>query len=175
MDVQPDDILPEAEPDDLSKLSMGELRAFRDALQEVEDGYSYARRVVQGRLDTLLAELALHSGAGDPTDGGLLQVLPDALASNVRGPGLPRPTRELEPPAWADRLLADLDEAVSPSTMAELEHTDTERLAEMIEQVSVLERELSAARTTLHVRIDRLQEELISRYRAGAKVDDLLT
>jgi hypothetical protein len=173
MRVTPEDLIAVNEPEDLTAPSMVELRAFRDAYQEVENGLSYVRRVVQGRLDTILAELGRRGG--EPTEVDLIHLLPDVLAANVRGPGLPRPTRDMDPPPWADDLVAELDEVVTPRQMADIEQLSDAQLTAAVERIALLEREVSQARTRLHRRIDRIQEELIGRYRAGASVDDLLS
>lgn len=41
--------------------------------------------------------------------------------------------------------------------------------------MGALERRLSDSRRDLHRRIDRIQDELVGRYRSGASVDDLLS
>jgi hypothetical protein len=173
MRVNPEDLIRTNEPDDLSALPMAELRAFRNAFQEVESGFSYARRVVQGRLDTVMAELDRRVG-GDTSELDLIRILPKVLAANVRGPGLPRPTRDIDPPEWADDLLVELDEALTPRQLADIEDFGEGELTAAAERIAALERDISEARTRLHRRIDRLQEELIGRYREGASVDDLL-
>ncbi|MFG0258709.1 MAG: hypothetical protein ACF8LK_00030 [Phycisphaerales bacterium JB041] len=96
MRIQPEEVIAEHEPDDLATLDMPELRAWRERLQQVEYGFSYARRVTQGRLDTLMAELERRR-AGD-TDTDVVGAMPAALGNHISGPGLPRPTRDLEPP-----------------------------------------------------------------------------
>jgi hypothetical protein len=172
MRVTPEDLIVVNEPEDLSAPSMVELRAFRDAYQEVENGLSYVRRVVQGRLDTILAELGRRGG--EPSEVDLIHLLPEVLSANVRGAGLPRPTRDFDPPAWTDDLTAELDEILTPRQMGELDQLDNTMLTAAAERIAKLEVEVSEARTRLHGRIDRIQEELISRYRDGASVDDLL-
>jgi len=152
------------------------LRAWRERLQSVEYGYSYARRVTQGRLDTLLGELERRRTDDTPgdTSGDLVGSISETLSTHISGPGLPRPTRDLEPPDWADELVAELDDIMGPSQLAALHDVDLETLADAAERTSTLEHELSEARGTLHKRIDRVQAELIARYRDGAGVDDLL-
>lgn len=174
MRVTPEDLIKVDEPEDLGACSMAELRAFRDACGEVENGLSYARRLVQGRLDTILAELSRRAG-DDPGGTDLIELLPVVLSVNVRGPGLPRPTREIDPPEWTDDLLVELDEALGPARLAVLEELPDAELSGAVERIAVLEGEISEARSALHDRIDRIQEELIGRYRAGASVDDLLS
>lgn len=160
------------EPDDLGELAMPELRQRREHLQEVEYGYSYARRVVQGRLDTLLAELDRRGTAKE--NDSPLQAMPETLGNKIQGNGLPRPTRGLEPPDWADELLVECDRAVSPDALAHLHDLDARTLGEIASRVAAIENELSETRTALHRRIDRVQAELISRYQEGAGVEDLL-
>lgn len=172
MRIQPEEVIAEHEPDDLATLDMPELRAWRERLQQVEYGFSYARRVTQGRLDTLMAELERRR-AGD-TDTDVVGAMPAALGNHISGPGLPRPTRDLEPPEWADRLVEELDDFIGPSQLGALHEVDLETLTDAAQRTSELENEISGARTKLHERIDRVQAELISRYRDGAAVDDLL-
>jgi len=159
------------EPDDLSSCSMPELRAVRDAYQQVENGLSYARRMIQGRLDIVSIELERRSGA---TGGDLVGQLSSALANNTRGPGMPRPPQDLEPPAWANSIVEELDTVVGPADLARLDSMDEASLASVAERIGALEQRVSGARRDVHGRIDRIQDELISRYRDGASVDDLL-
>lgn len=174
MRIHPQDLIVEHEPDDLADLDMSELRAWRERLQTVEYGYSYARRVTQGRLDTIMGELERRRSGDTGTD--LVGSMPETLSTHISGPGLPRPTRDdLEPPDWADDLVAELDDILGPSQLATLQEVDLDTLADSAQLTSTLEHELSEARSTLHRRIDRVQAELIARYRDGAGVDDLLS
>jgi len=167
-----DDLITITEPADLAGCSMADLRVIRDHYQDVEHGLSYARRIVQGRLDTLTVELERRRD--DAPDADLLGRLPEALAAHTRGPGLPRPVRDLEPPAWADDLLVELDEILPPSRLGELTELGESELSDAAARIGGLERQLSGMRSELHRRIDRIQDELVGRYRDGAAVDDLL-
>jgi hypothetical protein len=159
------------EPADLGSCSMHDLRAVRDAYQDVENGLSYARRMVQGRLDTVSSELERRRGV-DTSE--LVDRLPSALAGNTRGPGMPRPPQDLAPPEWAASVVAELDAFIGPGELGRLADLDDARLATAAEQIATYEREVSNARREVHTRMDRIQEELIARYRDGASVDDLL-
>ncbi len=172
MRIQPEELIVEHEPDDLAELDMTELRSWRERLQSVEYGFSYARRVTQGRLDTLMGELERRRRG---TDEDVLDSMATTLGNNIAGPGLPRPTRDLDPPDWADDLVAELDDIMGPAQLASIRTIDLDDLADSAQEVSTLEHELSQARNILHKRIDRVQAELISRYRDGAAVDDLLS
>lgn len=170
--TQPEDLIVEHEPEDLAGLDMAELRQWRERLQTVEYGYSYARRVVQGRLDTLMGELERRrTGTADP---GLVETMSETMGKHISGPGLPRPTRELEPPEWADDLLGELEDIMGPAELSRLREIDLDDLADAAQRTSTFEHELSAARGVLHKRIDKVQAELIDRYRRGAGVEDLL-
>jgi hypothetical protein len=158
-------------PDDLAGCSLADLRAIRDHYQDVENGVSYARRMVQGRLDTVSVELERRREGGD---ADLMERLPDALAAHSRGPGLPRPMPDLEPPAWADDLLAPADEVLTPSRLAHIAELSDGDLDLAASRLGDVERELSRMRQDLHRSIDRVQDELVGRYRSGAPVDDLL-
>jgi hypothetical protein len=170
--IELDELITITEPSDLSSCSLTDLRVIRDHYQDVENGLSYARRMVQGRLDTVTVELERR---GDGGDSDLIGRLPEALAAHTRGPGLPRPVRELEPPAWSDDLLVELDEILPPARLGSISELDEGELIGVAARIGELEREISALRNDLHRRIDRVQDELVGRYRDGATVDDLLT
>jgi hypothetical protein len=170
--IQLDQLISIDEPDDLGPCSLTDLRSIRDHYQDVESGLSYARRIVQGRLDTVTVEFERRRD--ENSDGDLIGRLPEALAAHTRGPGLPRPVRGLEPPDWADDLLVELDEILPPSELGAIGTLDEVGLSTVAAKIGELERDLSALRHELHRRIDRVQDELVGRYRDGAAVDDLL-
>ncbi len=174
MRIELDELITIDEPADLGACSLATLREVRDHYQDVENGLSYARRIVQGRLDTVSVELERRGDGGAGGPGDLLERLPDALAAHTRGPGLPRPIRDLEPPVWADHLLVELDEILTPSQLAEIDDLDAADLTTAAARMGDVERDLSAMRHEVHRRIDRVQDELVGRYRSGATVDDLL-
>lgn len=161
------------EPADLSTVDLADLRELRARLDTVENGLSYARRIVQGRLDTLGVEVDRRR-SGDQTDDGIVGRLTGALAEHTRGSGLPRPPAELEPPEWAHEIIAEADEYLTPGQFSDLAVVGDGELSDSIERMAEMERTLSATRRELHGRIDRVQAELVDRYRSGASVDDLL-
>ena len=161
-----------SEPENLDGCSLPELREIRDHYQNLENGLSYARRIVQGRLDTVTVELDRRTQG--VMDNDVLERLPDALAAHSRGPGLPRPVRVVEPPEWADEIVLELDEILTPSELGQLTALPAERLTHAALGISELEKAVSKLRHEMHDRIDRVQDELIGRYQSGASVDDLL-
>ncbi len=162
-----------SDPSDLSSRSLADLREIRTRYEEIENGLSYSRRIIQGRLDTIAVELDRRDD--DSSEEDVIARLPDALAAHTRGPGLPRHAGELEPPEWSDRITSELDEILTPMNLSRLSELDDSELRRATAEIGTLEREVSEFRREIHRRIDRLQEELITRYQSGATVDDLLT
>lgn len=164
------------EPTDLSDVQLPELRSYRDHYQDIENGLSFARRILQGRIDMLTVEIDRRSATrSSDDDAGLMERLPDALAAHTRTSGIPRPTQELEPPSWAYDLVSEADAICGPNDVGNLSDASTEQVTEWITKLGDLEKLISQNRSELHDRIDRIQAQLIDRYRSGAGVDDLLT
>lgn len=176
MDFALEELMEVKEPTDLSNVQLPELRSFRDHYQDIENGLSFARRILQGRIDTLTVEIERRTTSKSPgTDSGLIERLPDALAAHTRTTGIPRPTQELEPPDWAYELVAEADAICGANDLGNLADTSTDQVTEWIAQLGGLEKLISQKRSELHDRIDRIQAQLIDRYRSGAGVDDLLS
>ncbi|MDF4251487.1 MULTISPECIES: ABC transporter substrate-binding protein [unclassified Streptomyces] len=162
--------LREPERPDLTALSLRELRILRRSAQQDEADLSYVRRLLQGRIDILGAELARRSSAGSP----LLDLLPQILAdgpsshrSSARHVTLAAPRSE-EYRALAEEMLAEVELSdLKARTDGEL-HDATARLIRYEQQVS--ERRQSLQQTA-----DECSTEIARRYREGeAQVDDLL-
>ncbi len=162
--------------EDLGSLSLDELRARRDRGQAVENSLSYVRRLIHGRLDIVRGELERRrSGAARADLDDIIARLPELLADGSRSDSLPRPPQDMAPGADADALVADLEARVPASVIGSLPDLDDDRLAEVADTLTAHERAISVGRNDLHVVIDRLHAEIISRYQAGnATVDSLL-
>lgn len=157
--------------DTLGTCSMVELRALRADAEQEEVDLSYMRRLVQGRIDLLQAELAQRANAGD---GRVMDSLSAILAAD-RGDtfGLGRhsvltPSRVDEHRRYVERLVSDVD--VSNIT----ERTD-DQLRDGIQKLHAEERRVSDQRRAVQVVVDACTAELTRRYRDGeADVSDLL-
>ena len=168
-----DELLGAADTSELGSRSLEDLRLVRDRLTSVELGLSYGRRMAQGRLDIITCELERRAGA--PTTDDLLGRLPEVLARQNRGEGMPRPVRDGELPEFADVIVADLDRLVLPTELAGVTDLSDQRLAEITGRLGEVESGISTKRHEVHRLIDEVQEEIVSRYRSGAaSVDDLL-
>lgn len=165
----------------LGTLSLAELRALRRDAQQEEADLSYLRRLLQGRIDILQAELARRSAPESPApdapepDAHVLDRLPEILTdgpSNVRSSArhvtLGTPHSE-EYRQLAEEMLADVELSdLAARTDGEL-HTAMARLVRHEQQVSRCRRKLQET-------VDGCSAEITRRYREGeARVDDLLS
>lgn len=168
--------------DDLQGMDLPTLREHRTVAEQEEADLSYARRLLQGRLDLLGAEEARRVGAdGAPaavtrvrTDAELVASLTDVLADPRRTDhGMGRYT-SVEPSRVGEhRRRAEL--AVADPTMSNLTAMDDDQLAAARERLEDLEQELSADRHRVQVAMDACTEEITRRYRDGVvTIDDAL-
>lgn len=151
-----------------------EVRALRAECQSVETGVSYLRRVVQGHLDIVAAELARRREGGDPADvSNLIDQLPTILAGHLRAPGLGRLPSGVGPGKIDAELEARLD--VEVAELDDLASVADDRLVASRDRLTALEHEISETRKALFSQIDALQAELTRRYRTGeASIESLL-
>ncbi|MGW2722154.1 RsiG family protein [Streptomyces sp. NPDC001492] len=165
--------LPAGPPEhDLAVLSLPELRALRRDAQREEADLSYVRRLLQGRIDILRAELTRRSPAGA---GSVVERLPEILTdaparhrSSARHVTLGTPYNE-----EYGRLAADMLAEVELSDLAA--RTDLELNTAMGRLVRY-EQQVSLRRQRLQRTTDDCSGEITRRYREGeAQVDDLLT
>jgi hypothetical protein len=151
--------------DELAARDPDEVRAMRAEAQRVEAKLSYVRRLVQGRLDIVSAELARRAEGAAPDDlSTLVERLPEILADRSRAPGPGRLPTNLVPPDDGDDLTGELDRI---SNLASLPDLSAEELEGVSERLKTLERQVSARRRAMFGVIDSLQAELASRYEHG--------
>jgi hypothetical protein len=158
--------------EDIEGLDLEELRVRRADADQEEVDLSYARRLLQGRLDILRAEEASRRGEGPfgrqpRTDAEIVAALSRILADEQRQTrGMGRhvsgatPTRVGEHRREAERAVAD----VGGSDLAAL--TDVQ-LAEAVAHLSDVEARVSRSRRQVQAVVDLLTEEIARRYQAG--------
>ena len=150
--------------DGLDDWDINRVRDLRDACREAETRVSYARRLAQGRLDIALAERDRRGSGGD-----LLNALPSILADRRTG----RPTSD-RAVGFID-LTDDDDEPVGEVSIADLPDLTDAELVEAITALTESERLHSEQRRSLLANLDRLQAELVARYREGrAAIDEVI-
>ncbi|MEU5422809.1 AmfC protein [Streptomyces sp. NPDC001407] len=161
---------------ELGELSLAELRVLRRDAQRDEADLSYVRRLLQGRIDILRAELARRAAPGAPVMARLVverlsEILadgPSTQRSSARHVTLGTPHSE-ESRRLAEDMLAEVE-------LSDLgARTDPELLSGM-RRLEAYERQVSVRRQALQRTADDCSAEIARRYREGeAQVDDLLS
>jgi hypothetical protein len=173
----PDPGLPAAPADrphpDLGTLRLPELRALRRDAQSDEADLSYVRRMLQGRIDILRAELARRCAPETPVLDRLSEILADTPA---RPGAAARSARHvtLSPPRGEEyrRLAA---ETLSEVELSDLSARTDEELRTAMGRLAGCEQQVSRRRHQLQRTADDCSAEIARRYREGeAQVDDLL-
>lgn len=158
---------------DLSRLSLPQLRTLRRDAQRDEADLSYLRRLLQGRIDILRAELS-RRGPTPPGDADVVDRLPEILTdaparqrSSARHVTVGVPHSE-----EYRRLAAEMLDEVELSDLGA--RTDTE-LRDAMARLVRYEQQVSRRRQLLQLTADDCGAEVTRRYREGeAQVDDLL-
>ncbi|MEU6991696.1 ABC transporter substrate-binding protein [Streptomyces sp. NPDC046465] len=167
-------LLPEVPEHDLPALRLPALRELRRSAQQDEADLSYLRRLLQGRIDILRAELA-HRPAGTGTGVGtvvsrLPEILTDAPArhrSSARHVTLGTPLGE-EYRLLATEMLAEVE-------LSDLAARTDDELHAAMGRLVRHEQQVSRRRQLLQRTADDCSAEIARRYRVGeAQVDDLL-
>ena len=149
---------------DLGSLDMDSLRRLRDEAEQEETDASYLRRLLQGRIDIVAAELRHRAGES----GDLLSELPRILADDGAPPsprGLGRhivvePSRADAHRRHVEQLVADVDlDDVTARSDDELERT--------LRSYREEEQRQSALRRRLQQVMDAASAEITRRYRDG--------
>lgn len=161
--------------DDVTALSMDELRTRRAECQAVEVGLSYVRRLAQGRLDIVAAEQRRRVEGGEPLDSAhLVEGLSDILGDHLMAPGNGR-LPQLMTPDLGEIDTTGLDAIAGPGRISSLDELGDDDLAGLVEQLSSYETDVSARRRALFEEIDAIQAEITRRYKTGeASVETLL-
>lgn len=166
------DIIAEAEfLSRLDEMDLVELRARRDMCDELEVELSYYRRLLHGRLDIVAAENARREGR---ESRALTEMLPEILAAGERREGgrLPRYLAPMHLPKVGRRRI---DHVLDDSFLARLGTLPATELAEIIDTIGEVEKEISTQRKVVQHAFDTLTAELVRRYQGGtASVDELL-
>ncbi|MBT2539374.1 AmfC protein [Streptomyces sp. ISL-44] len=153
-----------------SALGLPELRALRRDAQRDEADLSYVRRLLQGRIDILRAELARRTDPETPVVDRLSEILADAPSSrsaSARHVTLGTPHSE-EFRLLAAEMLADVE-------LSDLAARTDGELYDGMGKLVRYEQQVSRRRQQLQRTVDDCSAEITRRYREGeAQVDDLL-
>lgn len=158
----------------IEDLPLDELRRRRDLAEEVERELSYYRRLFHGRMDLLAFEMRRRRGEESRT---LIEALPEILASGIPSGGEIGEHRhlsvELKLPEVTGRR--DLDQILEGDALTRVTTMDIEELGDFQMALAEAEQVISGQRRALHEVIDRLQAEIIDRYKRGLAGSDART
>lgn len=170
-------VLDPAFVDGLAGLDTDEVRRRRAEGTEVELSLSYVRRLAQGRLDIVIAELRRRAG-GDENHrlddlvsqlGAILTGERPVANGNGRFPSLMAPAAD-------DELVAELNSVFSDNTIGDLPSLSDEEAIVLGERLRDFERWISDQRKAVHSQLGLLEKEIVRRYKSGeATVDTLLS
>jgi hypothetical protein len=168
-----DRVLADGFLDRLAEVPIDELRAMRSDAEQEEVDLSYLRRLLQGRMDIMQAEVARRAGDGSQS---LIDLLPGILADDG-GQSAPRglgrhatiePSRADSHRRYVEALVADTD-------LSDLASHDDAKLAHILEILEREEATVSMYRRAVQEVMDRCTAEIARRYKDGdAAVEDLL-
>jgi hypothetical protein len=156
--------------DALDALGLPELRTLLRGAQQEEGDLSYVRRLLQGRIDILRAELRRRSDPGSP----LLDLLPKILAdlpsrhrTSARHVTLGTPHSE-KYRSLAEEMLAEVE-------LSDLTARTDDEIHDAMARLVRYEQEVSQRRQVIQRTADGCSTEIARRYREGeAQVEDLL-
>ncbi len=155
--------------------TIDEVRATRDDLAAIETGLSYLRRVVQSRLDIVFAERSQRESGESAGAAGLVEKLPEILGSNLRSSGTGRLNTSFIPTRVPEELDRRLEAILPASRVGGLSDLSTDQLSDAARSLADLELLVSSERRQVFDVIDRLQDEIVRRYKTGeATVETLL-
>ena len=169
-----DKVLAEDFLDGLADRDMSEVRSMRREAEQEEADLSYVRRMLQGRMDILRAELSRRSEPREADEhivAHLAQVLADSPSRNDHGLG-----RFLSvEPSRVDEHRREVEQVIADVGISDVEAQDDGELRAALERLAEYERRVSELRHSVQQVMDSLTAEIGRRYKEGvASVDDLL-
>ena len=148
-----------------------DLKSMLSETTEAENEVSFERKLCQGRIDILKAELSRREEGRDSSD--LVARLPQILANDSPSDSGSLPSRapDFSIPRNADIPRRRVEEIVGEQTLARLPQLPDEEIKSVIHALSEHESNLSARRKALHDVIEVLQRENIKRLKSDTNPD----
>jgi hypothetical protein len=169
MDTDLEQVLDDRFLDGHETFEADRLRAMRQRCQRVETSLSYLRRLAQGRIDIVTAELDRRAKGGDPFDlDDLVSQLPSVLSDRTRSSQVGPMPQFLAPGRVGGALAEELAGMELDAHLSALPDVSADWLESTRERLVDYEQRVSKLRRALFDRIDTLGAELGRRYRDGA-------
>ncbi|MGW0664669.1 RsiG family protein [Streptodolium elevatio] len=171
--------VPDPAPDPVRALGLDAVRGRRREAQREESDLSYLRRLLQGRIDIVRAELLRRQDpaaapAGGPGPAPVMEKLSEILSRHT-GPARGARHVTVHPPR-TERYRVRIERMLADVELSDLAARSDAELRTALEDLSGYEQEVSARRLELQREMDHCGAEIARRYREGeARVDDLLS
>jgi hypothetical protein len=158
----------------LTELPLAEVRILRHEAEQEEADLSYVRRLLQGHMDILRAELARRADGDDSIDEKIVEHLSEVLADSGRHDhGLGRYLRV--EPSRVDEHRRGVEQIIADVAVSDVEGHSDEEVREALGRLESYEHIVSEDRRAVQRVMDELTAEVAGRYKSGAaNVDDLL-
>ncbi len=167
-----DHVLDEGFLVDLGTVALADVRARRHEAEQEEADLSYVRRLLQGRIDIVRAELSRRTG---DERGSLVDQLAGILSDGPVGAphGMGRHST-VEPSRVAEHRRS-VEQLVSDVGVSDVVNRTDDELAESLSRLTNYEAAVSRNRRRVQEVMDACTAEIARRYQSGeATVDDLL-
>lgn len=168
-----DRVLAEGFLDRVSEVPLEELRELRADAEQEETDLSYLRRLLQGRMDIMRAEVTRRAGGEGASS--LIDLLPGILADDDGGSPHGSGRHATLEPSRADSHRRYVEAMVADVDFSDPSGHDDASLARALETLEHEEAIVSASRRAVQQAMDACTAEITRRYRDGdADVADLL-
>lgn len=141
------------------------LRSRRDEARALEAEFSYARRLLQGKVDILSSELNRRVEGGEAGLESLVHRLPSILAEEPATRARAQRLIDSDLPANAGKFRREAERLATD--LAQIDNLSLDELSSLVERLSEAEKKVSEERRTAQQIIDGLNAELVRRYRKG--------
>lgn len=149
---------------DLEKVALPELRDRRRMADEVETELSFYRRLLHGRMDLLAFEL--NRRTGDETRS-LIEALPEILGAGERAGGQQQRVPQMLAPDLPEERRRHIDRVLGDDFLSRLPECESEELSDIQGVLADTEQEISTGRKAVQHVFDKIQVEIMRRYKEG--------
>lgn len=157
---------------DLASLPTPELRRRRGECELFEAELSYTRRLLQGKLDIIRAEIERRSEGSTGGISALKEKLAEILSNGNGSNGTNGPSGNVRHnpivlPPNAETQRREVERMASETLLSHLDDLPDDELAGIVEGLAAAEKESSQKRRKVQTIIDEIGDELVRRYREG--------
>lgn len=158
----------------LADMPLTEVRSRRGAAEQEEVDLSYLRRLLQGRIDLVAAELARRSSTGGER-GSIVHEIPEVFTDRSRESSGTRTRHVTMEPSQSDEHRRFIDQLIDDVDLSDPAARTDDELGRALEIYRQAERDVSDQRRSVQGVMDAASADIGRRYRDGlAEVGDVL-